>query len=156
MTALPTLSSIPHPETPERRAAISRRISIATGLDDTVLERLVRAFYTAAREDEVLGPLFERVEDWEAHIAKITAFWSSVVLMTGRYHGQPLAAHFPLELRSKHFARWLALFEMTARDVCSPEGAIYLMEKARRIAQNLELGTSVQRGELPSRIGAAR
>ena len=43
-----------------------------------------RAFYGAARGDEVLGPLFERVDDWEAHIVRICAFWSSVTLMTGR------------------------------------------------------------------------
>jgi hemoglobin len=149
------LPSNPIPETQERRAAISRDISAATGLDDIVLERLVRAFYDAAREDAVLGPLFAGVHDWEAHIARITTFWSSVALMTGRYHGQPLAAHVPLELQPQHFGRWLALFEQTASGICSPEAVTYLMEKARRIAQSLEFGSAVQRGELPSRVRAA-
>lgn len=144
--------SNPIPETQERRAALSHEIGAATGLDDATLERLVRAFYLAAREDAMLGPLFDRVHDWEAHIAKITAFWSSVTLMTGRYHGQPSAAHIPLELQPQHFGRWLALFEKTATGVCSPAAVTYLMEKARRIAQSLELSSAVQRRELPLRV----
>ena len=113
------------------------------------------AFYATARRYEVIGHLFDGVHDWEKHIAKITAFWSSVALLTGRYHGQPLAAHFPLRLEPLHFARWLVLFEQTARQVCTPEGSDYLMEKAHRIARSLEMGVAVSRGELPSRIGAS-
>jgi hemoglobin len=118
------------------------------------LERLVRSFYARARHDEVIGHLFDGVRDWEKHIAKITTFWSSVGLLTGRYHGQPLAAHFPLPLQPTHFARWLVLFEKTARETCSAEGADYLMEKAHRIARSLEMGVAVSRGELPSRVDA--
>ncbi|PZW40858.1 hypothetical protein C8P66_12365 [Humitalea rosea] len=99
--------------------------------------------------------MFDQVHDWEAHITRITTFWSSVALLTGRYRGQPLAVHMPLALQPRHFARWLALFEATATRVCSPEAVTYLMEKARRIAQSLELGGAVQRGELPSRAGTA-
>ena len=148
-----SVPSVLFPETQERRAAISQDIRLATGLDEALLDRLVRAFYAAAREDAVLGPLFARVHDWEAHIAKITTFWSSVALLTGQYHGQPLAAHLPLALSKPHFERWLILFEETARDVCTPDGAEYLMEKAHRIARSLELGVSFVRGELPARLG---
>ncbi len=150
--ALP--SSVVFPESAERRAAITREIQAATGLDEAVLERLVRGFYITARQDEVIGHLFDHVGDWEKHIAKITTFWSSVALLTGRYHGQPLAAHFPLPLEPVHFARWLMLFEHTARQVCTPEGADYLLEKAHRIARSLEMGVAVSRGELPSRTGS--
>jgi len=137
------------PETAERRAEITRAIQAATGLDEDVLERLVRTFYARARQDAVIGHLFAGVGDWEKHIAQITAFWSSVGLLTGRYHGQPLAAHLPLGLEPRHFVRWLTLFEATARDVCTPEAADHLMEKAHRIARSLEIGTAVNRGELP-------
>jgi hemoglobin len=130
--------SAPIPESAER-------------LDEATLERVVRSFYGAAREDALLGPLFAHVTDWEAHIANICAFWSSVALMSGRYHGQPMAAHLPLSPAPVHFARWLELFEQTARSICSPAGADYLMTKARRIASSLELGIAVQRGVLPRR-----
>src|SRR3954447_20828023 len=146
---MPTTASIPFPETAERRAAIAQQIKAATGLDEGTLERLVRAFYDRARRDEVIGDLFQHVQDWDQHIATITTFWSSVALMSGRYHGQPLAAHVPLELASPHFDRWLLLFEQTARELCSQAGADYLMEKARRIAASLEMGVAVSRGELP-------
>ncbi|MBV8913122.1 MAG: group III truncated hemoglobin [Acetobacteraceae bacterium] len=144
-------ASIPFPETPERRAEIARQIEAETGLNEAVLERLVRRFYDRARRDEVIGHLFDVVEDWEGHIAQITAFWSSVALMSGRYHGQPLAAHFPLGVTAPDFARWLTLFEQTARETCSEQGVSYLMERARRIALSLETGLAVSRGELPAR-----
>ena len=146
-----TLPSPPIPETPERRAEITRAITAATGLTEAVLERLVRAFYNAARRDELLGPVFAHVTDWEGHIATISAFWSSVALMTGRYHGQPMAVHLPLELDPPHFARWLELFEENARSICSPKGADHLIDRARRVARSLELGAAVSRGELPKR-----
>jgi len=139
------------PETPERRAEITRQIQAATGLDEPLLERLVRAFYGTARQDPIIGYLFDGVHDWEAHIARITTFWSSVALMSGRYHGNPMAPHLKLPLEPPHFARWLALFERTARDICSEAGADLLMEKARRIAQSLQLGVEAKRGVLPPR-----
>lgn len=84
MTPLPP--PIPIPETAERRVAVSCEIQAATGLDEAGLEGLVRTFYANARQDVVIGPLFDRVGDWQDHIARITRFWSSVTLPTGRYH----------------------------------------------------------------------
>jgi hemoglobin len=139
------------PETPEHRVANSRRLRVATGLDEPTLERLIRAFYTAARTDPLIGPMFDGVDDWEHHIATITEFWASVALMTGSYHGQPMAKHVKLPLQPEHFARWLALFEQTARAVCSQQGAELLIEKSQRIAQSLQMGISVHRGQLPHR-----
>jgi len=63
-------SSIPFPETPQRRAELARQIQAATGLDEPVPERLARAFYGTARRDPIIGHLFHGVEDWEAHIAR--------------------------------------------------------------------------------------
>lgn len=134
------LASSPVPETPERRAAITREIMAATGLDDAVLERFLRAFYAAARADELLAPAFAGVADWEAHIATITRFWSSVALGTGTYSGQPMRAHAHLGLRPEHFSRWLALFEHVARRHLTEAGAEHLLERARRIARSLEMG----------------
>lgn len=132
-----------------RRAMASQAARQATGLDEAVLERLVRRFYATARQDPLIGPLFDGIGDWERHVARIHDFWSSVALKTGRYHGQPLAAHASLALEPEHFARWLALFERTARETCPPEGAEYLLERAARIAGSLEHGMAALRGELP-------
>jgi hemoglobin len=147
--------SIAFPETPQRRAEITRQIQAATGLDEALLDRVVRAFYGTARQDPVIGHLFDDVHDWEAHIARITTFWSSVALMSGRYHGNPMAPHLKLSLEPPHFARWLTLFEQTVRDLCSDAGGDLLLEKARRIAQSLQFGVEAKRGVLPMRQRAA-
>jgi hemoglobin len=76
------------------------------------------------------------------------AFWSSVTLMTGRYHGRPMRAHAALPINGRHFQRWLALFAVTARAVCPPSAAEHFIEKAQSIAESLQIGTATQRGLL--------
>ncbi|MEY8843365.1 group III truncated hemoglobin [Cribrihabitans sp. XS_ASV171] len=67
------------------------QIEARTGLDDTVLRELVHAFYGKIPMDPVLGPIFaERITDWTPHLERMTTFWSSVALMTGRCHGAPV------------------------------------------------------------------
>jgi hemoglobin len=133
-----------------RRAAATEEIAARTGLDEALLERVVREFYGAARQDPLLGPVFARITEWEPHIARIAAFWSSVALQTGRYHGQPMEAHLPLGLAPTHFARWLALWEATCRRLCpEPAGAELLVDRARRIADSLGHALAVRSGALP-------
>jgi hemoglobin len=129
--------SPPLPEGPAQAAA-------AAGLDEAMLERLVRAFYGLARQDDEIGPIFQRVTDWEHHIAVITAFWSSVAFGSRRYQGRPMQAHASLGLTPAHFTRWLSLFERTARDLCPPSGAALLIDRARRIAASLEAGLTTR------------
>lgn len=133
-------TSTPIPENAERRAALQREITARTGLDEARIELFLRAFYGAARADELLGPAFAGVADWEAHIARLTRFWASVALMSGDYHGQPMQAHAHLALTPAHFGRWLALFERVARAGFTPAGAEHMLERARRIARSLEMG----------------
>ena len=137
------------PAGPDRRALISRDIAERTGIDDAMIDKLVRAFYGRTAQDPVLGPIFgAHIEDWEAHIAKLCDFWSSVALLTGRYHGTPMAAHMPMPLGSTEFDRWLAIFTETTKDVCPPEAAAHFVERANRIARSLELGIAASRGEI--------
>jgi hemoglobin len=132
---------------PERREEITAQIAAHTGITEAMIEQLVRAFYAKVRTDEVLGPIFEaRIADWEPHLAQMFAFWSSVVLMTGRYHGTPMAKHIRLPVDAAHFDRWLGLFEQTAREICPPEAEAHFVERARRIAASLELGVAGAHG----------
>jgi hemoglobin len=132
---------------PARREQLTAEIMERTGIDEAMIERLVRGFYAKVREDAVLGPIFEaRIKDWEPHLMQMCAFWSSVALMTGRYHGTPMAKHLPLPVDGGHFDRWLALFEQTAREICPSEAEAYFVERARRIAQSLELGIAGTHG----------
>jgi hemoglobin len=132
---------------PARREQLTAEIMERTGIDEAMIERLVRGFYAKVREDAVLGPVFEaRIKDWEPHLAQMCAFWSSVALMTGRYHGTPMAKHLPLPVDGGHFDRWLALFEETARQICPGKAEAHFVERARRIAQSLELGIAGSHG----------
>ncbi len=117
------------------------------GIDEALIERLVRGFYLRVREDAMLGPIFEaRIADWEPHLQRMCAFWSSISLMSGRYQGQPLRMHLPLPIDARYFDRWLTLFEATAHEICPPAAADLFVDRARRIAQSLEFGIAVSRG----------
>jgi hemoglobin len=134
------------------RNLIIAEIVERTGIDAAMIERLVRTFYASARHDPLLGPIFERhVRDWDAHLARMCDFRSSVALMSGRYHGQPMAAHLPLPIGTPHFNRWLELFVQAAQAVCPPPAAAHFIERAHRIADSLELGIAAQKGEIRSR-----
>jgi hemoglobin len=131
----------------ERRALVSQAIAAETGIDDAMIERLVRAFYERVQADPLIGPVFAaRIADWEPHLHRMFAFWSSVALMTGRYHGSPMQKHLPLPVDGRHFDRWLAMFEATARDLCPPKAAAHFIERAHRIAESLELGVASVHG----------
>lgn len=133
----------------DRRAAFAADVHQRTGIDEPMIERLVHGFYSRVRADEVLGPIFaERITDWGPHLDRMCAFWSSVTLMSGRYHGRPMPAHAPLPIEAAHFDRWLSLFEATARDLCPSAAAELFVEKARLIAHSLELGIASFRGQM--------
>lgn len=140
------------PTATERRAQITATIVAETGIDAAMIDRLVRRFYDAIRLDTLLGPIFEqRIQDWEPHLQRMCAFWSSVALMSGIYHGSPMAKHLPLPIDAVHFDRWLALFEQTAAEMCPPEAAAHFIERARRIAQSFEYGIASRHGVLPGK-----
>ena len=66
----------------------------AAPITEQDIERLVPEFYARVRADAVLGPIFDgAIEDWPHHLEKLKAFWSSVMLTSGRYKGQPMVAH---------------------------------------------------------------
>jgi len=138
-----------HRSAEERRASIVSLTQAQTGIDEMMIETLVRAFYDRVRRDSLLAPIFESlISDWEPHLDKMFAFWSSLTLQTGRYHGQPMAKHMPLPVDARHFDRWLALFEQTTRDICPPAAAERFIDRARRVAESLELGVATADGVL--------
>lgn len=113
------------------RPEMTAAMTTATGLDEEVLRALVHRFYDKVRGDAVLGPIFAaRNTDWGPHLDRMVIFWSSVVLMTGRYHGRPVPAHASLSIDASHFDRWLALFRQTVQDLCTPEGAVHVTQRA--------------------------
>jgi hemoglobin len=135
-----------------------RRRPVHPSIDETMIRALVHGFYARVREDDEIGPIFDRVigEEWDAHLARMCDFWSSVMLLTGRYKGNPMLAHMRLKtIRPKHFERWLTLFRGTARDLCAPDIAELFILRAENIARSLQLGLfyrpgGVEKGSLPT------
>ncbi len=112
-------------------------------ISEAMIEKLVRDFYAKIRADDELGPIFASAitGDWEPHLQKMFAFWSSLTMLTGRYKGQPMGAHLKLKMvEPQHFDRWLSLFRETANDVFSPQAAAIFIDKAERVAESLKLG----------------
>jgi hemoglobin len=106
------------------------------------IARLVDTFYARVREDEMLGPVFNpAIGDWPEHLDKLRAFWSSVMLTSGRYKGSPMAAHLRHRavITPAMFAQWLALWRCAAREILVPADAEAIIAKAERIAESLEL-----------------
>jgi hemoglobin len=126
------------------------------GVTEEMIHDLVYGFYAKVRSDTALGPIFNRViQDWDAHLPKMCDFWSSVLLTTGRFRGSPMAAHVRIaDIRPAHFARWLALFHQTARELCPPEAAALFVARSTMIAQSLQFGIAASRGELPQAASA--
>lgn len=131
-----------HRSADERRADIQASAA-ALGITEAYISTLVETFYARVRVDPELGPIFNNAigHEWDVHLEKIKAFWSSVALNTGRYDGRPVPAHkkHP-EIQEQHFGIWLGLFEQTLRDTAPTEGAAaYFLERAQRIAQSLRM-----------------
>jgi hemoglobin len=105
------------------------------------LEELVRAFYTQAFADPVIGPLFTDVAqlDLEAHVPQITAFWETILLGADTYSGGVFNRHAELhvkaELREVHFDHWLRLWFGTVDERFAGERANQAKLHALRVAQ---------------------
>jgi hemoglobin len=152
----------PSPVESVQRAGPARSKTRATEqrpVTEDAIARLVDAFYAKVREDPRLGPIFAGAigdDGWADHLATLRDFWSSVVLKTGRYGGKPHLVHRDLDLCPEHFERWLALFEVTAREVCPGEAAGFFVDRAHRIADSLMIGLNIgpKAVTLPSLSGA--
>ena len=113
----------------------------AQTITDDTIETLVHAFYAKVRRDPTIGPVFnDAVEDWDEHLATLTDFWSSVMLTSGRYKGNPMAAHMRLPIEPAFFDRWLGLWRETTAELFAPGLAAQFAQKAERIGESLKLG----------------
>src|SRR4051812_11890022 len=117
--------------------------SLRSDVTEDTIALLIDRFYAAVRQEPVLGPVFESATspgEWPEHLATMRRFWSSVMLASGRYSGNPVAVHRAVpNLERPMFARWLALFEAAARELFVPDVAVLFIAKAQSIAGSLQL-----------------
>lgn len=112
------------------------------------IKQLVDNFYIKIRQDTELGPIFNQAigtsdEEWQPHLEKLYAFWSSIMLASRRYHGNPMKKHIdlpPFDLSL--FDRWLTLFQETAHELYTKDIAMQYQVKSQNIARNLRLVVS--------------
>jgi hemoglobin len=103
-------------------------------------ERLVRAFYGQAMEDELIGWIFTDVAhlDLEEHVPVITSFWETVLLGNQSYSGGAFGVHARLHekagLRQAHFERWLILWCRTVDELFDGERAAMAKVHGLRVA----------------------
>ena len=104
------------------------------------IKELVDCFYSRVRQDEILGPVFARAigDHWEEHLTKMSDFWSTVVLASHRYKGNPMQVHINLpRLNQDHFDRWLALWRVTSSELLDQVHAQIFVKKAEFMAARL-------------------
>lgn len=121
-------------------------MNVQSRISEDQIANLVERFYDKVQRDPEIGPVFNAaISDWPAHIALLKNFWSTVLLTTGRYKGDPMMTHLALPIEHKHFDHWLRLFEDTAVEVLPPHLATLVVSKAHRIAANFKMGIALQR-----------
>jgi hemoglobin len=108
---------------------------------EEAIRTCVREFYGEARQDPLLGPIFNQtVEDWDVHLRVIADFWSKVLLQTDRYKGAPFVLHRSLPVELEHFDRWLTLFEATVHRTLPTPHAEKALAKAKHMAESFKAG----------------
>lgn len=105
---------------------------------------LVSSFYGKVRKNQEIGAFFnETIDDWPAHIEKLTDFWETNLFFVSKFRGNPMQAHnqvdenFNNSIEQKHFGVWLNLWFQTIDELFEGDRASIAKNRARNIASNL-------------------
>jgi hemoglobin len=124
-----------------------------TTITEDSIAILIDTFYARVRRHAALRPVFEAAiaeEEWPEHLETMRRFWSSVMLTSGRYSGNPVAVHRAVAgIERPLFAVWLELFTQTATELFETEPASEFATKAQRIATSLQLALFHRLGDSP-------
>ncbi|RNI23407.1 group III truncated hemoglobin [Rufibacter latericius] len=102
---------------------------------------LVDTFYDHVNQDELLAPVFNEFAkvEWEHHLPKMYAFWSTVLFGSVAYKGQPFPKHLAMPIDRPHFTRWIALFTQTVDELFEGSMAEQAKQKAASIANIFQM-----------------
>lgn len=138
-----TRGAVPECHNHDRREGDRPVAAPLDAVTEASIKTLVDDFYARVRRDPALGPVFDRAiapEAWPAHLERMYAFWSSVMLTSGHYKGDPVGVHRRVAgIAPPLFGNWLDLFEATAASLFVPAIADRFAHAARRIAESLIL-----------------
>jgi hemoglobin len=101
------------------------------------VELLVNTFYTKVRSNTILDAVFAPVikDNWGPHLKLMVDFWSTLLLYSRKYSGDPLPKHLPLDLSQEHFEQWIYLFNETVDDLFDGQIAENAKKRASSIAK---------------------
>jgi hemoglobin len=125
-----------------------REAAEALQIDPGFIRQMVEEFYATIRSDARLGPIFAaRIADWDEHLDRMTAFWSSVLHESGGFRGNPMVKHIAIPgIERDDFLHWLALFGATLdRLERDPRATQLIVARARMIADSLLTGIRIHR-----------
>ncbi len=101
---------------------------------------LVDTFYIKIREDDLLGPIFEKhIKDWPKHLERLTDFWETNLFFIRKFKGNPLLKHQLVDaaaghtINEHHFGRWLNLWFETIDALFTGEKAMIAKNRARNM-----------------------
>lgn len=107
---------------------------------------LVSGFYKKVRQNPEIGHFFnEFIQDWDAHLDKLTDFWESNLFFKALYTGNPQKVHVKVdqenhqEISSYHFGIWLNLWFETIDELFEGELANRAKNNARKMSSHLYL-----------------
>ncbi len=93
------------------------------------VEFLVRDFYGKVLMDEQIKHHFAHI-DFEAHMPRMVAFWSFILLDEDGYKGNVFDKHVPLNLNENDFLRWMLHFKETIKNNFVGEKADLALQRA--------------------------
>ena len=109
--------------------------------------KLLKPFYIDVQQHAVLGPIFNsHIQDWPAHLDKITEFWALQTGGESKYRGGFAGAHISLGLQPEHFQQWLGLWEFNNARQLPPKEAAEMTALAHEFGRRL---FAVTQGRLP-------
>ncbi|MBP1650377.1 MAG: globin [Bacteroidetes bacterium] len=99
------------------------------------IQLMVHTFYARVREDNTIGPIFNaRIKDWDTHLQKLCNFWSTLLLCTRKYEGDPMSVHRGMAIDTVHFNTWLSIFQQTIDELFAGETAQAAKNRAQKIS----------------------
>ena len=101
------------------------------------IKLLVDTFYSRIRENELLGPIFNRIlqDRWPAHLEKMYRFWQTVLLEQHTYTGSPFMPHAKLPVNKLHFDTWLGIWNPTVIELFEGEKADEAIWRGEKMAE---------------------
>lgn len=107
--------------------------------DDVALQ--VETFYCKVRQHNALGPIFnEVIQDWPAHLKRLTDFWETNLFFVKAYKGNPLRVHLEVDqhfnnnIEQAHFGHWLQLWFETLDALFEGQNCELAKKRARSMA----------------------